>query len=79
MPSRYQLTQLALDDLDSIYWYIAEDSVSAANRVERAILDACEKVAKNPHLGSIREEFTSLALRFLAGEQISEFSGRLLA
>jgi plasmid stabilization system protein ParE len=64
MPIRYQLTPRALSDLDDIWTYIAEDNISAANRVESAILSACTTLAKNPNLGSKRSEITSLPVRF---------------
>ena len=38
MPTSYQLTPQALDDLSEIWDYIAEDNLRAANRVESAIL-----------------------------------------
>ena len=50
----YLLTPRALDDLDDIWNYIAEDNVSAANRVESAILTACGSLASHPLLGSKR-------------------------
>ncbi len=64
MPSAYRLTPKALDDLDDIWTYIAKDSIDSANRVESAILDACEGVARYPLLGSRRSEITPLPLRF---------------
>ena len=48
MPSSYQLTAQALDDLSEIWDYIAEDNVQAANRVESAILSACNNLAMYP-------------------------------
>jgi plasmid stabilization system protein ParE len=64
MPSAYRLTPKAIDDLDEIWNYIAADSVDAANRVESAIIAACEGVARHPLLGSRRSEITSLPVRF---------------
>jgi len=40
MPPRFQLALRALDDLDEIWDYIAEDNEPAANRAESAILSA---------------------------------------
>jgi len=40
MPSSYQFTPRAIDDLDDIWSYIAADSVDAANHVESAIFAA---------------------------------------
>ncbi len=64
MPASYLLTPRALNDLDDIWNYIAEDSVDAASRVESAILSACGSLARRPLLGSKRSEVTSLPVRF---------------
>ena len=64
MPFSFELTPRALAELDDIWNYIAEDSVDAANRVESAILAACESLARRPMLGSKRVEITTLPVRF---------------
>ena len=64
MPPSYQLTPQALDDLSEIWDDIAEENVTAANRVESAILSACANLAMHPLLGSKRSEITSLPVRF---------------
>jgi len=64
MPSLYQLTPRAIDDLGDIWDYIAEDNVDAANRVESAILSACSSLARHPLLGSKRSEITPQPVRF---------------
>lgn len=64
MPTPFQLTPRALNDLSDIWDYIAEDNVGAANRVESAILSACNSLAKHPMLGSKRTEITLLPVRF---------------
>jgi plasmid stabilization system protein ParE len=64
MPFSFELTPRALGDLDAIWNFIAEDSVNAANRVESAILSACESLTRHPLLGSKRAEITSLPVRF---------------
>lgn len=60
----FRLTPRALNDLSDIWDYIAEDSVSAANRVESAILSVCYRLARNPLIGSKRSEITPLPVRF---------------
>jgi antitoxin ParD1/3/4/toxin ParE1/3/4 len=60
----YQLTPRALNDLDEIWNYIAQDKVSAANRVESAILSACSSLARLPLLGTKRTEITPKPVRF---------------
>jgi plasmid stabilization system protein ParE len=44
--SGYALTPLAKADIFDIWSSIAEDSQGAANRVERAIYDACGFIAE---------------------------------
>lgn len=60
----FQLTLRALNDLDEIWNYIAEDNIDAANRVESAIIAACNSLARHPLLGSRRTEITPLLVRF---------------
>lgn len=64
MPTPFQLTPRALNDLDDIWNYIAEDNVNAADRVESTILSACNSLARYPMLGSKRAEITPLQVRF---------------
>jgi plasmid stabilization system protein ParE len=45
MPTSFQLTPRALDDIDGIWDYIARENVNAANRVESAIFSACRSLA----------------------------------
>ena len=60
----YQFTPQALNDLSDIWDYIAEDNVKAANRVESAILSACNGLAAHPLIGSKRSEITPLPVRY---------------
>jgi len=62
--SDYQCTPQAADDLFEIWSYIARDSVEAAIRVEDAVYNACELLAKGPLRGNVREDLTKLPLRF---------------
>jgi plasmid stabilization system protein ParE len=52
MPTPFQLTSRALKDLSEIWDYIAEDNIGAANRVESAILSACNSLSRYPMIGS---------------------------
>jgi plasmid stabilization system protein ParE len=49
----YVLAPLAKADIFDIWAYIAENSESAANRVEQAIYDACAFLAGGPLRGLI--------------------------
>ncbi|MGI8990192.1 MAG: type II toxin-antitoxin system RelE/ParE family toxin [Bryobacteraceae bacterium] len=62
--SAYALTPRAKADIFDIWFYIAEDSQDAANRVERAIYDACAFVADTPLRGHSRPGLTTRQLRF---------------
>ena len=73
MKPLYQLTPRELDDLSDIWEFIAEDNESAANRVESAILSACESLARHPMLGSKRSEITPLPFRFLTVARFPSF------
>jgi plasmid stabilization system protein ParE len=64
MSVAYQFTPRALSDLSDIWEFIADDNKSAANRVELAILSACDSLARNPMLGTKRGEITPLPVRF---------------
>ena len=79
MPAPYRLTPRALDDLDDIWNFIAEDSLDAANRVESAIFPACESLSRRPMLGSKRVENHFLAGSFLARNPLSQLHRRLSA
>lgn len=64
MAPLFRLSQRALEDLDSIWSYIAADNLEAADRVEQAILASCEKLGRFPMLGSKRADITSKPVRF---------------
>jgi plasmid stabilization system protein ParE len=49
--NRYALSSEALVDLDEIWEFIAQDDVEAAGRWIAKLLDTCEIVARNPHVG----------------------------
>jgi len=52
--AKFFLSQEALDDLDSIWDYIAQDDAEAADRVVESAYRACAKLATHPHLGPLR-------------------------
>jgi len=60
----FQLTPQATEDLDAIWWFIAEDNREAADRVEREILATCRRLAKHPLVGSKRQDITPQPVRF---------------
>ena len=62
--SEYRFTPQALDDLFSLWSYVAEESPEAANRVEEAVYSSCAFLVQSPHAGRIREDLTVLPVRF---------------
>lgn len=62
--SRYELAREALDDIDALWSYIAEDSLNAADRVVSDILDACDLLADQPLIGHTRPDLTDRSLLF---------------
>lgn len=62
--NRYVLSSNALLDLDEIWSYIAQDNVEAADLWIAELLDACETLARNPHMGHARTDITDKAILF---------------
>lgn len=60
----YKITKKAKKDLDDIWYYIAEDKISAANQVENDLLKAFDLIASTPHIGSKRPDLVDLPVRF---------------
>ena len=69
----FQLTPLAISDLDNIWWFIADDSREAADKVELEIVDTCRRLAKHPLMGTQRRDVTSLPLRFWTVSKYSNY------
>jgi plasmid stabilization system protein ParE len=64
MSARFQFTPQAMEDLDAIWWFIAEDNRDAADRVETEIVATCRRLARYPLMGTKRQDITPLPLRF---------------
>jgi plasmid stabilization system protein ParE len=64
MSARFQLTPQASEDLDRIWWFIAQENRDAADRVEEEIVAACERLARFPLMGTQRLDITPLPVRF---------------
>ena len=67
----YVLTPLAKADIFDIWAYIAENSETAADRVEQAIYAACAFVAEAPLCGHSCPDLTKRSLRFLDADALS--------
>jgi plasmid stabilization system protein ParE len=64
MTTPFQFTPQAMEDLDGIRWFIADDSREAADRVETEIVAACYRLAKHPLMGTKRQDLTVRSIRF---------------
>jgi plasmid stabilization system protein ParE len=64
MTTPFQLTPQAAEDLDAIWWSIAEESRDAAERVELEVLATCHRLARHPRMGTKRQDVTALPVRF---------------
>ena len=73
MTALFQLTPQATEDLDAIWWFIAEDNRNAADRVELEIITTCRRLAKRPGMGVQRRDITPLPVRFWAIPKFSNY------
>ncbi|HYA17179.1 MAG TPA: type II toxin-antitoxin system RelE/ParE family toxin [Bryobacteraceae bacterium] len=64
MSPSFQLSPQAVEDIDEIWWFISQDDLNAANRVEGEIVAACRSLALHPLMGIRRPDITSLPVRF---------------
>lgn len=60
----YVLSISAGEDLDEIWDYIAEDSISAADRWIAKLFQAFQSIAQTPGMGHKREDLTSFPIPF---------------
>jgi plasmid stabilization system protein ParE len=73
MNAPFQFTPQATEDLDAIWWFIAEDNRDAADRVEMEIVATCRRLAKHPLIGTRRQDITPLAVRFWTLPKFSSY------
>lgn len=66
--SAYWLHPEAMADIEEIRAHIAEDSSDAANRIVNAIFNRIRMLADFPHLGSYRDDLSSV-FRFAVVDQ----------
>jgi antitoxin ParD1/3/4 len=64
MNAPVQFTPQATEDLDAIWWFIAEGNRDAADRVEAEIVATCRRLAKHPLMGTKRQDITPKPVRF---------------
>jgi plasmid stabilization system protein ParE len=70
---KYRLTPEAIGDLFEIWNFINQDNPKAADRVEEAVFRACDLLADSPLAGRVREDLTSLPLRFWVVQPYSKY------
>jgi antitoxin ParD1/3/4 len=73
MNAPFQFTPQATEDLDAIWWFIAEDNRDAADRVEMEIVATCRRLAKHPLMGTKRQDITPLPMRFWTLPKFSNY------
>lgn len=64
--TRVVLSPQALEDLDAIWSFLAEESLELADRIDTEIRDAILRLADFPGLGHARQDLTNLPVRFWA-------------
>ena len=74
---KYQLTPEAVSDLLEICDFISQDNPEAADRVEDAVLRACDLLASSPFSWSRQERSDSLASPLLGGATVFDVLNRL--
>lgn len=62
--SRYVLGHAANQDLDDIWNYIAQDSVTAADQWIDKLFEAFAAIAQNPGIGHLRPDLTDKPVLF---------------
>jgi antitoxin ParD1/3/4/toxin ParE1/3/4 len=62
--TRYEVSPVALDDIDAAAAFISENSIPVAERFVDEIFDAFDMLARNPHLGHRRRDLTSRPVFF---------------
>ncbi len=64
MNALFQFTTEAIEDLDNIWYFIAQESPQAADRVEAEVIATCRRIAEYPRIGHKRQDITPLPVRF---------------
>jgi len=60
MNAPFEFTPPATEDLNAIWWFIAEDNRDAANRVEAEIVASCRRLPRYPLMGTKRQNIAPL-------------------
>jgi toxin ParE1/3/4 len=68
--ARVRQTARAAADLDDIWFYIARDCVSAADRLIDRITEQCQRLADHPRLGVARPDIAPEARMLTIGDYL---------
>lgn len=63
---KFVISLQARQDLDDIWFYIAKDSASNANKVEDAIVERLYLIAEHPSIGHVRVDVGDKSIRFFS-------------
>ncbi|MDX2072888.1 MAG: type II toxin-antitoxin system RelE/ParE family toxin [Alphaproteobacteria bacterium] len=66
MTKKYIISEQAQQDMEDIWWYIAQDNPVAADKTSDAIYEAYSLLAEHPYMGHVRKDITRSSLRFWA-------------
>ncbi len=69
--ARVTLSPKARNDLDDIWLRIAQDNVSAADRLIDRIVNRCQSLTKHPNLGPARREVAPDARVLVVGDYLA--------
>ena len=68
--ARYRIAPLAQSDMDEIWFHVARNSLSAADRLLESFFDRFQILAAHPELGETRPEILPDIRSFAAGNYV---------
>lgn len=71
--AKFILSEIAEEDVDVIHGYICADNPDAADRVQEAIIEGFELLARNPQLGRLRRLGRRKVIRSFVVTQFSNY------
>lgn len=66
MTKKYIISDQTQQDMEGIWWYIAQDNPAMADKTSDAIYETYRMLADHPHIGHVRGDLTRRPLRFWA-------------
>ena len=68
--TRLVVTRRARDDLDDLWFYVAQDSIEAADRLIDKLFDKCMLIVHSPQIGRERPEIADGIRSFPVGRYL---------